>query len=936
MTGATTARTPAQLKRTRSNIKPNGSILDFFRKAEPSKNNRHTAASSDLESIATEQQGLFVQDCGDGAPRRDLQRSAAQVPPHSRSNETALDAIDRAGTEPTWNIEPLFDTDTRSSKRRCGEGVSRPSDYEDGWSRVGHGLQDQPDLVEALDGSGLGALGFLRGRISANVDKDCSSPPKIALPSHASVQGEPRIELGVDDMYQEDVAPRRDEGKVSPVPAQLTPSTNEPEVDGPLEAEVALASRTDDVERKASTEDGLEHGCSANGGLVHGDDVPNHQAEGRETAAAFDDDEWGTVDFEDAEFGEGEELLERQMAEEELRAEMAESGVDEEEVTELISSSYRSTQQPTLDGDNHGGAADRNAGELHRVAEACPICNGSLVGLNDHDAQLHVNHCLDGTPLPLPKAPQHHPERQNRTLNANRFQRPTRPAKPGQANPFVVGSGKGSAPSAFSKLMSSHTEDAAWATAAAAEHAARGKPAFQRTCPFYKILPGFSICVDAFRYGAVEGCQAYFLSHFHSDHYVGLTSSWAHGPIYCSRITGNLVRQQLRVDPRFVVDLEFERTVDVPGTSGAQVTMIPANHCPGSSLFLFEKTVGDGRRPKVLRVLHCGDFRACPAHVRHPLLRPDLRDNSPTARVVGQQKIDVCYLDTTYLNPKYAFPSQEQVIAACADMCVSVAKEFTDENDGWEKMKRDRAGGGMVRFIDANPQSVGRATADDHVDGMAVRSRSGGRSRGRLLVVVGTYSIGKERICLGIAQALDCKIFAGPAKQRICACLEDAELTGRLTSDPHEAQVHMTPLFEIRAETLQDYLNAYKPHFARVVGFRPSGWNYRPPNGRFVESPAVQTVLQSSSWKSSYAMADLVPQRGSTREARCFGVPYSEHSSFRELTMFCCALRIDKIIPTVNVGSAKSREKMKSWIEKWTMEKKKNGLYTIPLDQDEW
>ena len=484
--------------------------------------------------------------------------------------------------------------------------------------------------------------------------------------------------------------------------------------------------------------------------------------------------------------------------------------------------------------------------------------------------------------------------------------------------------------------MSSHTEDAAWATAAAAEHAARGKPAFQRTCPFYKILPGFSICVDAFRYGAVEGCQAYFLSHFHSDHYVGLTSSWAHGPIYCSRITGNLVRQQLRVDPRFVVDLEFERTVEVPGTSGAQVTMIPANHCPGSSLFLFEKTVGDGRRPKILRVLHCGDFRACPAHVRHPLLRPDPRDASSAARVVGQQKIDVCYLDTTYLNPKYAFPSQEQVIAACADMCVSVAKEFADENDGWEKLKRDRAGGGMVRFIDAHPQSVSRGKADDHVDAMPVGSRSGGRSRGRLLVVVGTYSIGKERICLGIARALDCKIFAGPAKQRICACLEDAELNARLTSDPHEAQVHMTPLFEIRAETLQDYLNAYKSHFARVVGFRPSGWNYRPPNGRFVESPAVQTVLQSSSWKSSYAMADLVPQRGSTREARCFGVPYSEHSSFRELTMFCCALRIDKIIPTVNVGSAKSREKMKAWIEKWTMEKKKNGLYTIPTDQDEW
>ena len=49
--------------------------------------------------------------------------------------------------------------------------------------------------------------------------------------------------------------------------------------------------------------------------------------------------------------------------------------------------------------------------------------------------------------------------------------------------------------------------------------------------------------------------------------------------------------------------------------------------------------------------------------------------------------------------------------------------------------------------------------------------------------------------------------------------------------------------------------------------------------------------------------------------------------------MFCCALRIEKIIPTVNEGSAKSREKMKGWCEKWMAERKKNGLFV--LDDDE-
>lgn len=611
----------------------------------------------------------------------------------------------------------------------------------------------------------------------------------------------------------------------------------------------------------------------------------------------------------DDEMLEGEEYDERKWMHEQWKLELEEGGYGDD---------LSDFDPPSMFPDDKRDATRTKSPSLSE-SPSCPLCNTSLPGLTEDEVSIHVNACLDGkgNSSSASTIRINSGSATTTTSYAKAFKNNGKLAKPGQASPFQFGATNSGPTSAFSKLMAGHAEDAAWASAAAENNAARGKPAYKRTCPFYKIMPGFFIAVDAFRYGAVQGQKAYFLSHFHSDHYIGLTSSWSHGPIYCSRVTANLVRQQLRVDPKWVVDLEFEQKTEVPETQGVFVTMISANHCPGSSLFLFEKEVGKGHASKLQRVLHCGDFRACQAHVEHPLLQSNILD--AVSGEHRQQKLDVCYLDTTYLNPKYAFPPQQQVIQACADMCVSLSKAQADESDGWEQMRRQRAGLGMVKFVHKSSHIEGNETLKSPY-------------RGRLLVVVGTYSIGKERICVGIAKALASKIYAPANKQRICRALEDPELQAMLTSDPRDAQVHMTPLFEIRADTLDDYLRDYADAFSRCVGFRPSGWNYRPPNSRFTESPAVQTVLHSQNWKSNFSMKDLVPQRGSTSRASCFGVPYSEHSSFRELTMFCCALKIDKIIPTVNIGSAKSRDKMKAWCERWAVDKKKNGLFKPSAD----
>ncbi|KAI0396083.1 DRMBL-domain-containing protein [Xylariaceae sp. FL0594] len=586
--------------------------------------------------------------------------------------------------------------------------------------------------------------------------------------------------------------------------------------------------------------------------------------------------------------------------------------------------------------------------ELEAEAQTCPICNTSLGGITSDQATVHVNACLDGNPLPLPPPPPPPPQPDVEVdvevpEMSKRFARAAVP-RAGQANPITLGGGSGSGSgTAFSRLMSSHAEDSAWASAAASEHASRGKPAYTRTCPFYKIMPGLSVCVDAFRYGAVQGCAAYFLSHFHSDHYVGLSASWSHGPIYCSRVTGSLVRNQLKTAARYVKELDFDVTVEIPGTQGVMVTMIPANHCPGSSLFLFEKKMAGTKGGRAQRILHCGDFRACPAHVTHPLLKPDVFDAvSGKAR---QQKIDICYLDTTYLNPRYSFPLQEDVIRACADFCKALSD---DPRTAEEVFDRGRGEKGSTTVSSFFPKEGSTSSKDDKTTTKKNQEPEyNNGNNNRLLVVCGTYSIGKERICKAIAQALKTKIYAPPNKMKIMVQLavEDAELRALLTTDPLEAQVHMQALMEIRADTLQEYADAYKGVFARVVGFRPSGWNFTSSSsssGKSVQANISPSTVPTASilhgngegggWRPSFGKKDLVPQRGSTRQAMCFGVPYSEHSSFRELALFLLALRIEKVVPTVNVGSESSRRRMKAWTDRWVAERRRGGCVSVVVE----
>lgn len=96
-------------------------------------------------------------------------------------------------------------------------------------------------------------------------------------------------------------------------------------------------------------------------------------------------------------------------------------------------------------------------------------------------------------------------------------------------------------------------------------------------CPKYKIINGelleaqFEIsiklqhflgskfAVDAFRYGEISHVEDYFLTHYHADHYIGLTKKFCH-TIYLSEITAILVKSFIGVDEKYLKIVKVNET----------------------------------------------------------------------------------------------------------------------------------------------------------------------------------------------------------------------------------------------------------------------------------------------------------------------------------------------------------------------------------------
>lgn len=148
-----------------------------------------------------------------------------------------------------------------------------------------------------------------------------------------------------------------------------------------------------------------------------------------------------------------------------------------------------------------------------------------------------------------------------------------------------------------------------------------------------------------------EGSQVYFLTHLHADHTNGLSATWSKGPIFCSRLTAKLFPFKF---PAFNLSLlrileigSWHSVSLVSPTTRLQtvvhVMAIDANHCP--VMYLFRGEFGC--------MLCTGDFRWESTSERALIGRAML------VKALNGDKVDILYLDNTYCNPSYSFPSRE-------------------------------------------------------------------------------------------------------------------------------------------------------------------------------------------------------------------------------------------------------------------------------------
>ncbi|XP_078493558.1 protein artemis isoform X2 [Ciona intestinalis] len=172
------------------------------------------------------------------------------------------------------------------------------------------------------------------------------------------------------------------------------------------------------------------------------------------------------------------------------------------------------------------------------------------------------------------------------------------------------------------------------------------------SCFMGQMLNYTFLSIDRFD-GENLGSSAFFLSHCHTDHMVGLTHEAFKYKLKCQPdvklFTSEVTKCLLLADERYsfllpnieVLLIEDPKLLSIKTKSIVEeltVTLLPAGHCPGSVMFLFEGAEGT--------MLYTGDFR--------------LSHSSASRMPCLKNVIDHIYVDTTFcIEEAWYIPPRE-------------------------------------------------------------------------------------------------------------------------------------------------------------------------------------------------------------------------------------------------------------------------------------
>ena len=346
---------------------------------------------------------------------------------------------------------------------------------------------------------------------------------------------------------------------------------------------------------------------------------------------------------------------------------------------------------------------------------------------------------------------------------------------------------------------------------------------------FSQRVPGTSFTVDSFHAALSDpGCTTFFLTHFHADHYGGLRKSTLPNG---ARVVCSAVTARL-VRSELSVPDEFLHIVDI----GKRKTF--KDNGNDVTAWFFDANHCPGAMIILFYVsntkrwvLHTGDCR---------FEKELFSSHTKLAEVIANSKLDYMHLDTTYCDPRYVFPPQEVVISQVID---------------------------------------------------AARAENA-RTKGRCLFFFGTYSIGKERVFVAVAEALDLHIFAGARKRKLLEKIDMPQISKRLVNKPTDARIHVVPMNALSPDGLRGYAKTNKLNTTFIgrglaIVFRPTGWSFNRTGDGF-----GKTNRQKD-------------------QAIVYDVSYSEHSSYDELRAFVAWAKPARLIPTVNARSKTQADELR-------------------------